>query len=236
MNQIRLFVALGLLCLTSCASIMRNIIGLKNPKVLDKEEVIAELNSTFSKDTTARVVDYRFIKMTDTMDQARLILSSIVKRRLLFNSEGKRWCYTGPKETCGGAVFYNIVKDNYKVLALCHDSFLKKDTSVELFHITKLEDVTRNLQFISSSQSLPKANLYAIYHWSQFCERKKKKRNEFNEFVSEIRQIDSNFCILRINSDFTSDYYEKKRTKFKMKIEKGTGTLTINDLPKPLNK
>lgn len=235
MKPIKLFITLALLSLTSCATIMRNIIGLKNPKVLDKEEVIVELNSTFSKDTTGRVVDYRFVKMTDSMDQARLILSSIAKRQLLFNSEGKRWCYTGPKETCGGAVFFNIVKDGYKVLDLCHDSFFKKDTSVDLFHITKLEDVTKNLQFISSSQSIPKANLYAIYHWSQFCERKKKKRKEFDAFVSEIRQIDSNFCILRINSDFTSDYYEKKRTKFKLKIEKGTGTLTINDLPKPLN-
>lgn len=231
MNLIRLLVALGLLSLTSCATIMRNIIGLKNPKVLDKEEVISELNSTFSKDTTARVVDYRFVKMTDSLDQARLILSSIAKRRILFNSEGKRWCYTGPKEVCGGAVFYNIVKDNYKVLALCQDSFFRKDTSVEFFKITKLEDVTKNLQYISPSNSLPRANLYAIYHWSQFCERKKKKGREFDEFVSEIRKIDSNFCILRINSDFTSDYYEKKKTKFKMKKEGDAMSLTLDNLP-----
>jgi hypothetical protein len=234
MKLIRLFVALGLLSLTSCTTIIRNIIGLKNPKVLEKEEVISELNSTFSKDTTARVVDCRFVKMTDTIDQLRLILSSIAKRRLLFNSEGKRWCYTGAKEVCGGAVFYNIVRDNYKVLALCSDSFFKTDTSAEFFQTTKLEDVTKYLQFISSSQSLPKANLYAIYHWSQFCERKKKKGREFDEFVSDIRKIDSNFCILRINSDFTSDYYEKKRTKFKMKKEGNEMSLTIDDLPKVL--
>jgi hypothetical protein len=235
MKPLKLFIALALLSLTSCATIMRNILGLKNPKVLDKEEVIAELNSTFSKDTTARVVDYRFIKMSDTMDQARLILSSIVKRRLLFNSEGKRWCYTGTKETCGGTIFYNIVKDNYKVLTLCHDSFFKKDTSVELFKINKLEDIIKNLQFISTSKTLPKSNLYAIYNWSQFCERKKKKRKEFDEFVSEIRQIDSNFCILRINSDFTSDYYEKKRTKLKLKKEGSSMSLTIDNMPNPLN-
>jgi hypothetical protein len=234
MNLIRLFAALGLLSLTSCTTIIRNIIGLKNPKVIAKEEVIFELNSTFSKYSTVRIVDYRFLKMTDTMDQARLIISSLYKRRLLFNSEGKRWCYIGPKESCGGAVFYNIVKDKYSVLSLCHDSFLRKDTNVELFKIEKLEDITKNLQFISPSQSLPKANLYAIYHWSQFCERKKKKRKEFDEFVSEVRQIDTNFCILRINADFTSDYYEKKRTKFKLKKEGNAMSLTINDLPKPL--
>ncbi len=56
-----------------------------------------------------------------------------------------------------------------------------------------------------------------------------------NEFVSDIRKMDSNFCILRINSDFTSDYYEKKRTRFKIKKEDDEMSLTIDNLPKPLN-
>ncbi len=46
--------------------------------------------------------------------------------------------------------------------------------------------------------------------------------------------MDSIFRILRINSDFTSDYYEKKRTKLKLKKEGSSMSLTIDNLPKPL--
>lgn len=56
-----------------------------------------------------------------------------------------------------------------------------------------------------------------------------------NVFVSENRKMDSNFRILRINSDVTSDYYEKKRTKLKLKKEGSSMSLTIDNMPKPLN-
>ena len=235
MNFIKLILVFSLCGLTSCSTIFKTILGLKNPKVLEKEEILSELNSTFSKDTTARVVDYRYIKMTDSADQARMIISSLSFNEPMFNSQGQRWCYTGNRcKLCSFDEFDSIVKDNYKVLKLCGENYLRKVDSTEYFKITKLEKLTQKIQFIYPNQSLPKANLYAIFYWSEFTQSKKKKRERFDIFISKIKQIDTNFCILRINSDFTSDYYEKRRAKFRIEKEGKTASLIIDNLPKVL--
>lgn len=65
-----------LLFFSSCSTILKSIIGIKNPKIISKNEVIKYKESTFiyDKDSQINVLDLMHIKFYYTMDIAKVVI------------------------------------------------------------------------------------------------------------------------------------------------------------------
>lgn len=233
-NYSRLFLlCLLFLIVSSCGLTFKTLMGLKNPKVENRNSIKEEINLLSFNCKPGKDVVYK--AQSDSLSNYKILLSALDAELYFFNQVGKRLCYS-ENESCVADQFQLLEASFENSVGQCaenhefdfvyedFDSFLKNVESVDGEEVVK--------------ENLPAADYYFIYHWSRFAGGKKNKYEDYSWTINQLNLLNISYYMIRVNCDLREDAgFEKNRSvrlKLKMNKEKDggrTAELTLGKLP-----
>lgn len=225
-----LLLTLLLFICSSCGMVVKKLAGYKDLKVESKESV----NKFVSKNKLGIDNNY-FLAVNSVSDKDEItgnFLFSVSSSMLIYDNEGKRYCYNGTEE-CSGVQMKQMASDFRNQYTVCEKeeiegyfSFSDLDTFLARLTDSSGNKVTRD--------NLPKAEYYIFELWNKYSKKKKHIKEDFEWAKGLVVESDIDFAIIYVNTDLLEEWGLQKggKVKTKFKYKKGRSVnLTFGELP-----
>ena len=225
MKKYKLITAvLFVLLSSSCITIVKTVVGFKNPKVLTVNEIKSITKETFK---TKAITDLYYKGVKDSTAIMDVIANSFNGDILVFDSKGKQKCLAS-QSTCSGIQLTELETKGSDLITDC-----------EIESPLKIQEVLKNTFYINNDKTVDSSHFsnkaYTfVYYWSSFISSKKRMQEDFEYFESRLKKSKIAYNIIRINCDLNETWNLKKGKKIKLsfqKVDKRKYDLTFGKIP-----
>jgi len=218
-----LLLLIVLIC-SSCGVVVKKLSGFKDPKVENKESV-----NKFVIKNDLEIENNYFLSVNSVSDKDEItgnFLFSVSQSMLIYDNEGKRYCYNGTEE-CSGVQMQQMSSDFKNTYSIC-----EKDQIDEYFRFSDLGTFLERLTDSSGNKitrnDLPKTEFYIFELWNKYSQKKKHIREGFKWSKDLAQKSDVDFAIIYVNTDLLEEWGLEKGQKVKAKFKYNKGSFSMN--------
>lgn len=224
-----LLLLLALIICSSCGVAVKKLAGYKDLKIENKESI----NKFITKNDLGIDNNY-FLSVNSVSDKEQItgnFLFSVSSSMLIYDNEGKRYCYNGTEE-CSGVQMKQMSSDFRNQYTVCEKEEMDKYFSFSDLD-TFLERLTDSSENKITRDDLPKAEYYIFELWNIYSKKKKHIKEDFEWTKELVKESDIDFAVIYVNTDLLEEWGLEKggKVKTKFKYNKGSVNLTFGELP-----
>lgn len=210
-----------LFLLLSCGSVVKNLMGFKNPLVMSIKEVELKEKEYFNDS----YFDVYFNKINDTSEIVSVISKSLEGAINVFDKEGNKLCID-TLINCSAIEFNHLQQQSKLTLNPCKS--IPNSFTNDISTLDVLLDQTSS--FDNKIFNKNEYDYIFVYYWSTFVSSQNRVSKDFEWFEKNVNKLNVNSTIIRVNCDLQERWGLLRGAELPIRFEqnsKGVMALTF---------
>jgi hypothetical protein len=207
----KFIIFLSFTLLTSCSTVYKSIIGIRNPSNIDEKEFISTLNNNIGNEDF-QIIDM-YILNDDTNFRIKSFGSSIINHYQIFDDDGITYKPISGINQCNADIFALAGMNPSKYLQKADTNKIKQDIDFLVFKT--VNSLLSNTRKVNSNDTIYNSKKTIVLFWSFFANKESDvqtiSRNILKSFSKD------SFQFIRVNCDLINSKFKGFNSKIKNK-------------------